>query len=293
MSLHARLLSCLLLSLLPLAAVARDAAPAADWRRQVADISAGHDTAGRAAAITARLDRLGIAWQREPFSQDGQSGINLVADLGGPEGAPLLLLGAHYDRVEIGHGATDNASGVAAVIELARALHRQPLARHRARIVFWDLEEKGLLGSRAWVATPGRERPALYVNFDVYGWGDTLWMMTLRQDDPLAAALRPLVAARGLQLVAGERYPPTDHLPFQRAGWPAVSFSRVEGTEIEGILQVFAGQQPATPPKVMQVIHSPGDTLAALDAAHLEASVQVLEQALRQWDRRGPATAAP
>jgi len=283
-----RLLSGLVLLLLCIGlADAREvSASASSWQRQVAAISAGHDTAGRAAAITARLRQMGLSWRAEPFSHEGQSGINLVADVGGPADAPLLLIGAHYDRVAVGHGATDNASGVAAVLELAQALQARPLARHRVQVVFWDLEEMGLLGSLAWVATPDRERPALYVNFDVYGWGDTLWMMTPQADDPLAAALRPLAQAQGLQLVAGLRYPPTDHLAFQKAGWPAVSFSRVDGGEIEGILQVFTGQVPATPPKVMEVIHSPRDTVVELETTNLSASLIALEQALRQWDAR-------
>lgn len=256
------------------------------WLTQVTVVSASSDTAARGDAIGRRLDALGIAWKREDFQQDGQSGTNLVADLGGPAKAPLLLIGAHYDRVDVGHGATDNASGVSAVLELAQALKARPLAHHRVQIAFWDLEEKGLLGSRAWVATEGREQPALYVNFDVFGWGDTLWMMTPASDGTLVDALRTASGREALGFRPGDKYPPTDHLAFLKAGWPAVSFSLVGGDEIDPILAVFGGDKAAQLPKVMQVIHSERDTTAEVDGDRVDDALRVIEQGLRAWDAR-------
>ena len=257
---------------------------AGQWREQVARISAGDDTAARGQAITQRLDALGLKWRTEAFTQDGQSGHNLIADLGGPQGAPLLLIGAHYDRVGLGRGATDNASGSAAVLELAAALKARPLANHRVAVAFWDLEEKGLLGSKAYVAGKDSEKPALYVNFDVFGWGDTLWMMTPRADEPLAAAMAVSTKANGLAFSPGDKYPPTDHLAFLKAQWPAVSFSLVGGNEIRGILGAYSGKKPDPAPKVMQVIHSNDDTVAQLDATHVPLALKALEDGLRAWD---------
>ena len=256
------------------------------WQQQVEAISAGTGTIARGDAIGARLDTLGIAWKREAFVRGDQAGENLVADLGGPDNAPLLLIGAHYDKVPVGHGATDNASGVAAVLELAQALKAKPLAHHRVQVVFWDLEEKGLVGAHAWVATEGREKPALYVNFDVFGWGDTLWMMTpaAEGDSRLVAALRTASTQEKLGFAPGDKYPPTDHLAFLKAGWPAVSFSLVGGDEIDPILAVFGGGKPAQVPKVMQVIHSARDTTAELDGARVDDALRVVEQGLRAWD---------
>ncbi|UNK57114.1 M28 family metallopeptidase [Pseudoxanthomonas daejeonensis] len=265
--------------------------PVADrWQAQVAQTSAGADTAARATSITDRLDALGIAWHAEAFELDGKHGRNVVADLGGPADAPLLLIGAHYDRVDVGHGATDNASGVATVLELAQALKARPLQAHRVKLAFWDLEEQGLLGSRAWVATPGQEKPALYVNFDVFGWGDTLWMMAPQSDTPLVKALEALSRQQKLGFQPGDKYPPTDHLAFLKAGWPAVSFSLVGGDEIPDILQVFAGQKPAQAPKVMKVIHSPQDGIDQLDARNVPRALRVLENGLRSLDAK-PAPA--
>ncbi|MBD9467637.1 M20/M25/M40 family metallo-hydrolase [Pseudoxanthomonas sp. PXM01] len=281
-----RSLRCALLFSLLASAPAWAADVSSRWHQQVEAISAGKGTVARGDAIGARLDTLGIAWKREAFVRGDQAGENLVADLGGPDNAPLLLIGAHYDKVAVGHGATDNASGVAAVLELAQALKTKPLQHHRVQVVFWDLEEKGLLGAHAWVETAGREQPALYVNFDVFGWGDTLWMMAPDGGTPFVAALREASTKEKLGFSPGDKYPPTDHLAFLKAGWPAVSFSLVGGDEIDPILAVFGGGKPAQVPKVMQVIHSERDTTAELDASRVDDALRVVEQGLRTWDHQ-------
>lgn len=259
------------------------------WLDDVSTISAAADNDGRKRAVQKRLDTLGIEWRTERFESKGKHGENILADLVGPADAPLLLLGAHYDRVDVGHGATDNASGSATVLELAERFSRVPLKRHRVAIALWDLEERGLLGSAAHIANGG-QKAALYVNFDVFGWGDTLWMMTPEATHPLVAAAADGARAHGLVLSAGDRYPPTDHLSFLKAGRPAVSFSLVGAGEVAGILEVFAGKPPATMPKVMEVIHDDRDTLSEIDAAAAGRGVDAVEQALRQWDAASLAT---
>ena len=254
----------------------------------IADADAGK---GRRTAIEKRLDTLGIAWRNSPFEIEGQQGTNILADVSGTSTAPLLLLGAHSDQVGKGEGATDNASGSATVLALAQRLKAKPLANHRVAIAFWDLEEKGLLGSKAYVAE-GTVKPALYVNFDVFAWGDTVWMMTPDAEGALAKASREATSGNGLKLSAGEHYPPTDHLAFLKAGWPAVSYSLIGNSEITGILDAYAGKKPTTMPKVMQVIHTDDDTLAQVDPNAAAQGVDAIEAALRRWDAAASSAAA-
>lgn len=262
---------------------------AVQWQQQVAAISAGDDTAARGKAITQRLDALGLQWREVPFVSGERKGANLLADVGGPADAPLLLIGAHYDRVELGRGATDNASGSAAVLELATALKAHPLRNHRVAVAFWDLEERGLLGSKAYVADKASEKPALYVNFDVFGWGDTLWMMRPVATPWLDAETAAAAKANTFPLRAGDQYPPTDHMAFLKAKWPAVSFSLTNSDEIDGVLKTYTiltADPKAKPemPKIMQVIHSDRDTVAELDASHVSRALRTVEGALRAWD---------
>ena len=262
-------------------------APRDAWYDDVVAMADASDNTARRAHLQSRLEHLGLRVEARTFTANGLQGENLLVDLGGPAGAPLLLIGAHSDRVEAGRGATDNASGSAVVLALAERFRHRPLAHHRVQAAFWDLEERGLLGAAAHVAEGG-ERPALYVNFDVFGWGDQLWMMTPDATHALVAASRDAAQAQGLGLTAGEQYPPSDHRAFLKAGWPAVSYSLVGADEIRNILDVFDGKRPPSPPRVMTVIHTPDDTIAQVDAAAVSRGVDAVEAAIRAWDAQAP-----
>ena len=71
--------------------------------------------------------------------------LNLAAHASGKQKPPVLI-GAHYDAVPGTPGADDNATGVAALLELARAFASTP-ASYPIRLVAFDLEEYGLIGS--------------------------------------------------------------------------------------------------------------------------------------------------
>ena len=258
-------------------------ATAKRWLADVEAIAAPSDNAGRRRVIEQRLESLGLAPEALAFESEHGPGENLLAPVSGAADAPLLLLGAHSDRVDEGQGATDNASGSAVVLALAERFKRTPLANHRVSVAFWDQEERGLLGAHAYVANVD-PAPAQYVNFDVFGWGDTLWMMTPEENHPLVAASRAAAASAGLRLSAGEQYPPTDHRAFLKAGLPAVSYSLVGEDEIAAILSAYAGEKPATQPKLMGVIHSEQDTLAQVDPDAAASGIDAIEAALRQWD---------
>lgn len=91
-----------------------------------------------------------------------------------------VIVGAHYDHLgmdknlsgdQIFNGADDNASGVSAVLQIAKAMSehgKQPL--RTIIFAFWDGEEKGLLGSKNFVSTsPQIKNVKSYLNFDMIG----------------------------------------------------------------------------------------------------------------------------
>ncbi|WP_199247428.1 M28 family peptidase [[Phormidium] sp. ETS-05] len=90
----------------------------------------------------------------EPQQQEFEEGINIYADRPGadPE-AGVILVGAHYDTVALSPGADDNATGVAAVLEIARLLGKQETVRG-LRVALFDSEEVGLFGSLVFTANP-------------------------------------------------------------------------------------------------------------------------------------------
>ncbi|MGB3494420.1 MAG: M28 family peptidase [Elainellaceae cyanobacterium] len=109
--------------------------------------------------VKEQLERWGNVQVHEFEAQDfssQQAGVNLILDVPGERDKPPVLVGAHYDGVPNSPGADDNASGVAVLLELARAIAQTP-ARVPVRFIAFDLEEYGLLGSRAY-ATDLRDR---------------------------------------------------------------------------------------------------------------------------------------
>jgi len=154
-----------------------------------------------------------------------------------------IVIGAHYDHVGYGMapgstlgqpglvhpGADDNASGVAGVLELARAFTRLPEPPRRSVLfAFWDAEEKGLLGSRQFAAYPpiAREQVVLLVNLDMIGRlrDDRLLVFGTRS----AYGLRRLVSSHnhqpGLRLEFPWKMDPNaDHYPFFGQGIPVLA----------------------------------------------------------------------
>jgi hypothetical protein len=78
---------------------------------------------------------------------------NTVAEIKGSQKPDeVVLLGAHLDSWDLGTGATDNGTGVAVVLEAARALLRSGVKPKRTiRFVLFTGEEEGAFGSKAYV----------------------------------------------------------------------------------------------------------------------------------------------
>lgn len=73
------------------------------------------------------------------YQADGKTYRNVIASFG-KAGDPVLVIGAHYDVCGYQHGADDNASGVAGLLELARMLDSVKL-KYRIELVAFTLEE--------------------------------------------------------------------------------------------------------------------------------------------------------
>jgi Zn-dependent M28 family amino/carboxypeptidase len=98
--------------------------------------------------IINELQKLG--WK--PQLQKFPGGVNVFAERQGTDTKTgAILVAAHYDTVAESPGSDDNASGVAVLLELARVFHSLPTPRN-LELAFFDLEEAGLLGSKAFVA---------------------------------------------------------------------------------------------------------------------------------------------
>ncbi len=87
--------------------------------------------------------------------------LNLpVISKSGKDNLSPILIAAHYDGVPGSPAADDNATGVAVLLELARIFATQP-TKYPLRLVAFDMEESGLLGSRDYVTKLQREKQKL------------------------------------------------------------------------------------------------------------------------------------
>ncbi|WP_373736335.1 M28 family metallopeptidase [Bacteroides heparinolyticus] len=105
---------------------------------------------------------------------------NVLGVIPGRRSDEYVVVGAHFDHLgmdctladdAIYNGADDNASGVSAVLQIARAFRASGHRPLRTVVfAFWDGEEKGLLGSRYFVQTsPFISQVKGYLNFDMIG----------------------------------------------------------------------------------------------------------------------------
>ena len=154
---------------------------------------------------------------------------NIIAERPGSAPTGTLLLTAHYDSHGTGPGAADDAAGVAALLEAARALAP---SRNTLRILITDGEEVGLLGARGYVDAQEGKAPTLVLNFEARGGGGPVFMFETSDGNlPLVrafAAAAPSPHASSLMYALYKLLPnDTDLTVFKRAGLTGLNFAFV------------------------------------------------------------------
>jgi Zn-dependent M28 family amino/carboxypeptidase len=256
--------------------------------------------AGRLAALQGILKERGIPFEVQAF--DGGSNVvvtfgtkspgNIAGDSGGRE----IVVGAHYDAVKLqdgtlSRGMVDNGAGVIALAGLAEGLRGKPL-RHRVRVVFFDREETGFLGSQAFVAARKPLEIAAAVNVDIVGYGDSLIFGGGKKEGnvPVYRALQRVCATRRLACLEFANFPPGDDLSFDAAGVPNISVAFLPAVEAHQLWLLLNGGKEKSGlskdfvPPILSAIHTPGDTLDKVDPATLERTPGVLLEIVLELD---------
>jgi hypothetical protein len=274
--------------------------PALDSARLLADLSVlAHDSMqGRApgtpGSVRARAflqhalaeagvrpagDQYGV-----PFEWPRGSGVNLVALVPGRgPGSDAIVLSAHYDHVGVRdgviyNGADDNASGTAALLEIARRVAAAPL-EHTLMLAFFDAEEQGSQGARAFILKPPvpLDRIALNVNLDMVSRTDgLLWAGGAFHTPALRPILDGVAAGAPLTLRLGHDRPgapegddwtnQSDHGVFHEKGIPFVYFGVEDHPDY----------------------HRPTDDFERVDPGEYVASVRTILLGLRALDAALP-----
>lgn len=182
---------------------------------------------------------------------------NVAAILPGRDPAlrnQYVVFSAHWDHLGIGapdkqgdkiyNGAVDNATGVAAVIEIAAALSRLPAAERPRRSILFLIptaEEQGLLGAEWYSRHPlvPLSKTAANVNLDSMNiMGVTRDFVPLGAErSTLNAVVHQIARERNLTVVADPRpeqgsFYRSDHFPFAKVGVPSISLK--EGDDFVG-----------------------------------------------------------
>lgn len=267
-------------------------APDVEVRPTLADFLAGRDPAlGVATGLTTDATRLdkpsnaerlgalksllrerGLEFEVQPFEKEGQ---NLIVTLG--SGESDIVVGAHYDAARLqdgslSHGMTDNAAGAVVLTRVAEALKSRRL-RHRVRVVFFDQEELGLLGSAHYVKSL-QGKVAAAVNVDIAGYGDTLIFGPGRNEGngEVYGAMWRTCAEKRLSCLELPNFPQGDDRSFQAAKIPNLSLAILPAVEAHQIWLLLNGGKDSGLaegflPPILKTIHTPDDTAEKLDAA--------------------------
>lgn len=177
-----------------------------------------------------RLDRRGPVRVRITSTNENHpvTSLNVVAQFRGHEQPDeVVLLGAHYDGHDISQAAMDNATGVALMLEVARALapHRARL-RRTVRFVAFAQEEMGLLGAHDYARRHQDEGLRFMLNLDGAGRGLNAtfqlqgWPEAIRWFRALFDEMREPDVAVGDQIGLY-----SDMFPFAVRGIPAATWS--------------------------------------------------------------------
>ncbi len=165
-------------------------------------------------------------------------GFNTIAEIPGSDlASEVVILGGHFDSVAAATGATDNATGSAAMMEALRIIKRLGLKPRRTiRVALWGGEEEGLLGSKAYVAAhfgdpetmqlkPEHPRLAAYFNLD-NGTGKIrgVWMQANLAVRPIFEQWTAPLADLGVTILGPRSVSQTDHVSFDNLGLPAFQF---------------------------------------------------------------------
>ncbi len=222
---------------------------------------------------------------RDTFpAADRVDAVNVIGVLPGSDPPPAardsaVVVGAHYDHVGIGrpvngdsiyNGADDDASGVVAVIEIARILAAQrPAPRRTVVFVLFTGEERGGFGSRWYLEHPTvpLERTVAQLQIEMIGRPDSLaggagkgWLTGFER-----STMGRMLREAGIPLVPDPRpaqnfFMRSDNIAFALRGIPAHTISSFN---------------------LHTDYHRPSDEARFADAAHMAAIIDASARATR------------
>ena len=160
---------------------------------------------------------------------------NVVAEIPGAR-EEFITLSAHYDTTALSHGSYDNMTGCVGLLGVMEQLKKARLI-YGLRFVFCGSEERGLLGSKAYVQDheAEMEKTALNINLDMIGSILGKFNACVTAEEKLAGYISYLSAELGFPVQTRVGVYSSDSTSFADKGVPALSFARSAGPDIAPI----------------------------------------------------------
>ena len=160
---------------------------------------------------------------------------NVVAEIPGVR-EECITLSAQYDTTSLSHGSYDNMSGCVGLLGVMEQLKNKRL-NYGLRFVFCGSEERGLLGSKAYVRDheAEMEKTALNINLDMIGSVMGKFIACVTAEEKLAGYISYLGAELGFPVQTRIGVYSSDSTSFADKGVPALSFARSAGPDMAPI----------------------------------------------------------
>jgi hypothetical protein len=176
---------------------------------------------------------------------------NLIARRPDQPAGKAVVVVAHYDSVAAGPGASDDGTGVASALEIARAIRHDALA-HPVMFLIDDGEEEGLLGAVGFVGDAARSADAaMVINLEARGTTGTPYLFETSREQrwlvPIVARALPHPVTTSLFAWVYDQLPNnTDLTVFKRAERAGINFAYIGGgtqyhTPLDDLAHVDAG----------------------------------------------------
>ncbi len=213
---------------------------------------------------------------RQPFEVKDGKASNQIARWPYRNSEPIILFGCHPDYCA-GEGANDNGTGMAVAAEVSRLIADTEAAEYCGFAAF-DMEERGLLGSRAYIQQ-GRPLPQWMINVDAIGNGD-LFAMQSAGNEQLVAGLANAAHHTGGTLHGMDSTAiqiSSDHVPFWSKGVTAttiISFSNPVHDILAARLE--NGERYRRIMAECSTANKPADLRASVDPKNMVAAVRMI-----------------
>jgi len=206
-----------------------------------------------------RIINEGVKTAKIVVEQDEYKGVsrNVIADIKGSTDEYIVFT-AHYDSTSLSQGAYDNMSGSIGLLGIAEYFLSN-LHNYSLRFIWCGSEERGLLGSKAYVNAHESEleKTVLNINLDMIGCIMGKFIACCTAEEALVHYINYYASEYGFGIATRQDVYSSDSTPFADKGVPAVSFARIA-------------------PNNTATIHNSYDTMAVMKGEQMESDIDFI-----------------